>query len=68
MAHLLLHDRPVNDGGRAWIRGWNDGLNPRFWDDIDRRVAYVNSRGLVVSFAFAGIGRGYVNPFISVKS
>jgi len=50
----------ANDGGEAW--GPNGGrysdLRPEFWAAIDRRVAYANSQGLVVSLAFAGIGRG----------
>lgn len=63
-SHLKKGDNPhhyvVNQGGPAW--GANGGflvdLNPTFWSAIDERVAYVNSKGIVVSLAFAGIGRG----------
>lgn len=49
----------TNDGGAAWgAEGRYKELRPAFWAAIDRRVAYANSRGLVVSLAFAGIGRG----------
>eukprot|EP00041_Stephanoeca_diplocostata_P015512 m.296443 g.296443 ORF g.296443 m.296443 type:complete len:846 (+) comp20062_c0_seq2:121-2658(+) len=54
------HGSIANDGGPAWgadAPGFVE-LNPGFWQAIDRRVAYVNSRGIVVSLAYAGIGRG----------
>ena len=49
-----------NDGGPAWgaAGGKYVDLNPQFWAAIDRRVATVNAAGLLVSLAFAGIGRG----------
>lgn len=51
----------ANHGGPAW--GGATGamfqvLNPGFWRAIDDIIAYANSKGLVVSHAFAGIGRG----------
>jgi hypothetical protein len=51
---------PINDGGPAWFDAAPGltQLNPRFWADIDRRVAYVASQGMVISLAYAGIGRG----------
>ena len=48
-----------NAGGEAWGKGGMYAeLRPGFWQAIDEIVAYVNSKGLVVSLAFAGIGRG----------
>eukprot|EP00039_Didymoeca_costata_P032356 m.37506 g.37506 ORF g.37506 m.37506 type:complete len:741 (+) comp9320_c0_seq4:164-2386(+) len=55
---------PVNDGGFAWLggaAGFLKNMNPKFWQDVDRRLAYVNSAGIVVSLAFAGIGRGFTS-------
>lgn len=50
---------PTNSGGPAWLPGPSmSNLNPKFWGDIDRRVAYVASQGIVTSLAYAGIGRG----------
>ena len=57
-----LHAAVSNDGGPAWRPGGQYvDLNPEFWQAIDRRVALVNSRGMVVSMAWAGIGRGMTN-------
>jgi len=48
-----------NAGGSAWGAGGMYGeLRPEFWAAIDDIMAYINAKGLVVSFAFAGIGRG----------
>ena len=48
-----------NAGGEAWgVGGMYGELRPQFWRAIDDVVAYINSRGMVVSLAFAGIGRG----------
>jgi len=53
---------PTNSGGPAWLPGASmSNLNPLFWADIDRRVAYVASQGIVTSLAYAGIGRGMPN-------
>ena len=53
---------PVNEGGAAWVNGsagYLNALNPGFWQAIDRRAAYVTQQGgLLLSLAFAGIGRG----------
>ena len=53
---------PVNEGGAAWVggaAGFLAALNPGFWQAIDRRAAYVTQQGgLLLSLAFAGIGRG----------
>ena len=52
----------ANAGGDAWGAGGMYGeLRPEFWAAIDEIIAYINSKGLVVSFAFAGIGRGLTN-------
>jgi hypothetical protein len=49
----------ANHGGSSWGAGGMYGeLLPGFWEAIDEIVGYVNSQGMVVSLAFAGIGRG----------
>ena len=49
----------ANAGGQAWGEGGMYGdLRPEFWQAIDDIMAYINSKGIVVSHAFAGIGRG----------
>ena len=51
-----------NANGAAWGEGGMYAeLRPEFWQAIDDIMQYINSRGLVVSFAFAGIGRGLTN-------
>eukprot|EP01043_Picozoa_sp_COSAG02_P013134 COSAG02_NODE_521_length_20750_cov_10.721079_5_plen_351_part_00 len=48
-----------NAGGDAWgPGGMYAELRPEFWAAIDEIMAYINAKGIVVSFAFAGIGRG----------
>lgn len=48
-----------NAGGDAWgAGGMYAELRPEFWAAIDEIMAYINGKGIVVSFAFAGIGRG----------
>jgi hypothetical protein len=48
---------PSNEGGPAWN---NDkffiDLNPGFWQNIDLRIQYLSSKGMVISMA-QGIGR-----------
>jgi hypothetical protein len=52
----------ANAGGTAWGEGGMYGdLRPEFWQAIDDIMAYINSKGIVVSHAFAGIGRGLSN-------
>ncbi|CAM4871197.1 unnamed protein product [Rotaria socialis] len=50
-----------NEGGPAWN---NDkffiDLNPAFWQNIDQRIAYLASKGMVISMA-QGIGRSMKN-------
>ena len=52
---------PSNEGGPAWLNDnfFND-LNPSFWQNIDQRLNYVASKGLVISLA-QGIGRSMKN-------
>ena len=51
-----------NAGGDTWGAGGMYGaLRPEFWQAVDEIVEYINSKGIVVSFAFAGIGRGLTN-------
>ncbi len=58
-------DFNFNEGGRVWN---NDNyfvdLNPRFWQNIDQRMDYLASKGMVISIA-QGIGSSMKN--ISVE-
>lgn len=48
---------PANEGGPAWNNNqFFINLNPAFWQNIDERMNYLSSKGMVVSFA-QGIGR-----------
>lgn len=50
-----------NEGGQAWnnARFFID-LNPGFWQNIDQRVEYLTSKGVIISLA-QGIGRSMKN-------
>jgi hypothetical protein len=43
----------VNEGGPPFFANNVDSLNPGFWQAFDRRVAYFNSKGIVVGLMFA---------------
>ena len=53
-----------NEGGPAWFNDhfFND-LNTQFWRNIDQRLNYVSSKGLVISLA-QGIGRSMKNSSV----
>ncbi|MGH7492585.1 MAG: DUF4038 domain-containing protein, partial [bacterium] len=43
----------VNEGGPPFFANNVDSLNPGFWQAFDRRLAYFNSKGIVVGLMFA---------------
>ncbi len=43
----------VNEGGPPFFANQVDSLNPLFWQAFDRRMAYFNSKGLVVGLMLA---------------
>jgi hypothetical protein len=52
---------PRNEGGPAWNNGeFFIDLNPGFWQNIDQRIEYLASKGMVISIA-QGIGRSMEN-------
>ena len=63
-ANNYQESNPSNEGGPAWI---NDkffiDLNPGFWQNIDQRIEYLASKGMVISIA-QGIGRSMKNASV----
>ena len=52
---------PSNEGGPAWGHGgFFIDLNPDFWQNIDQRIQYLASHGMIISMA-QGIGRSMKN-------
>jgi hypothetical protein len=52
---------PSNEGGPAWNNGkFFIDLNPGFWQNIDQRIKYLASKGMVISMA-QGVGRSMKN-------
>ncbi|CAF1230886.1 unnamed protein product [Rotaria magnacalcarata] len=50
-----------NEGGPAWNNDdFFTDLNPAFWQNIDQRIEYLASKGMVISMA-QGIGRSMKN-------
>ncbi|CAF1049860.1 unnamed protein product [Adineta ricciae] len=55
---------PSNEGGPAWGKGgFFIDLNTGFWQNIDYRIQYLASKGMVISIA-QGIGRSMKNASI----
>ncbi len=55
---------PSNEGGPAWNNaGFFIDLNPGFWQNIDQRIQYLASKGMVISIA-QGIGRSMKNASV----
>ncbi len=48
-----------NEGGQAFIQGDVDRLNPGYWQAFDRRVAYLNEKGLTAGMMFAWANEGW---------
>jgi len=45
--------RQINEGGPPFVHWDIDRINPKYWQWADKRVAYANSKGFILSF---GIG------------
>lgn len=53
-----------NEGGPAWMNGrFFIDLNPAFWQNIDQRILYLASKGMIISMA-QGIGRSMKNASV----
>lgn len=50
-----------NAGGQAFINNDPDSLNPGFWQEFDKRIAYLNEKGIVAGFLVAWGGDGWQN-------
>ena len=53
----------VNAGGPPFRNLRNEALNPGYWQEIDRRVAYANSQGIVVGLTLAWGDKRKQEPF-----
>ncbi|WP_432970460.1 DUF4038 domain-containing protein [Dactylosporangium sp. CA-233914] len=45
----------VNEGGPVWFGGTFHTLNPQFWDNVDERIGYIASKGVVDALTM-GVG------------
>ena len=45
-------DPSINEGGRLWVDGNLDQLNPDYFEWVDKRVQYLNSNGITVGMLF----------------
>jgi hypothetical protein len=50
---LLSEAGDGNNGGPPWNSLATEQLNPVYWQEVDRRVAYANSRGIVCGLTLA---------------
>lgn len=50
-----------NEGGQSFQGNNVDELNPGYWQAFDRRVAYMNSKGIVVGFLLSWADQGWKN-------
>ncbi|MDZ7309225.1 MAG: DUF4038 domain-containing protein, partial [candidate division KSB1 bacterium] len=48
-----------NEGGQAFINREVDRLNPGYWQAFDRRLAYLNEKGLTAGLMFAWANEGW---------
>jgi hypothetical protein len=52
-----------NSGGKPWIDLSAEKLNPGYWQQVDQRIAYANSKGIVVGLAVAWADKRKQEPF-----
>jgi hypothetical protein len=52
-----------NSGGKPWIDLSAENLNPGYWQQVDQRIAYANSKGIVVGLAVAWADKRKQEPF-----
>ncbi|MDZ7291415.1 MAG: DUF4038 domain-containing protein [candidate division KSB1 bacterium] len=48
-----------NEGGPAFNFGNVDNLNPGYWQQLDKRVAYLNAKGIVAGLVLAWANEGW---------
>lgn len=53
----------VNSGGPPFHNVQIEEVNPEYWQEVDRRVAYANSQGIVVGLALAWGDKRKQEPF-----
>ena len=51
----------TNEGGQSFHDHDVDRLNPGFWQAFDKRVEYMNQKGIVVGFVLAWANEGWTN-------
>ena len=52
-----------NSGGKPWMDLSAEKLNPGYWQQVDQRIAYANSKGIVVGLAVAWADKRKQEPF-----
>ncbi len=52
-----------NSGGPPWTDIAAQQINPGYWQEVDKRVAYANRQGLVVGIALAWGNKRNVEPY-----
>jgi Protein of unknown function (DUF4038)/Domain of unknown function (DUF5060) len=52
-----------NSGGKPWTDLSAEKMNPGYWQQVDQRIAYANSKGIVVGLALAWADKRKQEPF-----
>jgi hypothetical protein len=52
-----------NSGGKPWIDLSAEKMNPGYWQQVDQRIAYANSKGIVVGLALAWADKRKQEPY-----
>lgn len=52
-----------NSGGLPWVDLGREKLNPRYWREVEERIAYANSQSIVVGLALAWGDKRRQEPF-----
>lgn len=60
---LLSEGGDGNSGGPPWINIGSQELNAGYWQEVDRRLAYANSKGIVCGLALAWGDKRKVEKF-----
>jgi len=62
-AMLLSEAGDGNDGGPPFRDLSAEQINPAYWQEVDRRLAYANEQGLTVGLALAWADKRKVEPY-----
>jgi uncharacterized protein DUF4038/uncharacterized protein DUF5060/collagenase-like protein with putative collagen-binding domain len=53
VVHGLLYTTKGNEGGSAFRSLRRESINPAYWQEIDQRIAYMNSKGVTAGLVLA---------------